>query len=336
VIPCIRSIRGEAGLPALAQTQRPRNGRSARFDRNLHVLGRRSKKELVEIAYRAFMGSAGARRWVNDPERLRGFLWEVGRHYRNNPYHNFPHAVDTTNVMAWLLSLPRIRAFLPDLYVFVLLIAAIVHDLDHPGTDNNWEIKTHSERARRYHNVAVLEHHSLDLALRILSLPEYDLFADHPPRVRKEALHLLALTVLATDFSMHRAFLQELESYLDRHPHANPTSSESLSLLARTLIKAADISNTSKDFPQARLWGKRIMREYWAQGEKEKRSNLPLGPLNDRNKVEFHAAQGWFIENQVTPLFLLLAQFDEEVQDAVDSLAVNGGLYRRLAQKKPG
>ena len=306
------------------------------FNRNLHVLGCRSKTELVEIAFRAFMGSEGSRRLVPSPERLRDFIWEVSRNYHNNPYHNFQHAVDTTNVMAWLLSLPHVRACLPDLYVFVLLVAALVHDLDHPGTDNNWEIKTQSDWARQYNNVAVLEHHSLDRALEILQVPECDVFASLPAKSHKEALQVLGIAVLATDFSMHRAFLQELEMFLDRHRQFNASSRDFLSLFARTLIKAADISNTTKEFTRARLWGKRVMREYWAQGEQEKKRDLPLGPLNDRNKVEFHAAQGWFIENQVTPLFLLLSRLEEDVQDALDTLAVNGGLYRRLAQKKPG
>jgi len=323
-------------LPALAHRSSNRNHRPVRFNRNLHVLGRRSKKELVEIAFRAFMGLEGARRLVGDPDQLRGFIWEISRNYHNNPYHNFQHAVDTTNVMAWLLSLHHVRNALPDLYVFVLLLSALVHDLDHPGTDNNWEIKTQSERARRYNNIAVLEHHSLDLAVEILSQPEFDLFAGMPAKSRKEGLQLLGIAVLATDFSMHRAFLQELETYLDKARAINTQSRDFQSLLARTLIKAADISNTSKDFTQARLWGKRVMREYWAQGELEKKRDLPLGPLNDRNKVEFHAAQGWFIENQVTPLFLLLARIEEDVQDAVNSLAINGGLYRRLAQKRTG
>jgi hypothetical protein len=308
-----------------------------RFDRNLHVLGRRTKTELVEIAFRAFTGVNGARSLVRDAGQLRAFIWEVSRHYHNNPYHNFQHAVDTTNVMAWLVSLPRIRQILPDLYNFVLLVAALVHDLDHPGTDNQWEIKTQSERARRYQNIAVLEHHSLDLTLELFKQPELDLFAGLPLPMRKEALGLLGICVLATDFSMHRAFLQELESYLDGHNRFDERDPAFLSLVARTLIKAADISNTSKEFDQARLWGRRIMREYWAQGELEKRRNLPLGPLNDRRKVEFHGAQGWFIENQVTPLFKLLSRLDDEVEDAVDTLVKNFGTYKRIAAHRgPG
>lgn len=318
-------------MSALTQIARSRALSPMRFDRNLHVLGRRSKTELVEIAFRAFKGAEGARGFVRDPNQLRAFIWEVSRHYHNNPYHNFQHAVDTTNVMAWLVCLPRIRRLLPDLYAFVLLLAALVHDLDHPGTDNQWEIKTQSPRARRYQNIAVLEHHSLDLALELLKQSEFDLFVNLPAAIRKEGLGLLGICVLATDFSMHRAFLQELEVYLDTHSRFDVNDPIFLSLLARTLIKAADISNTSKTFEQARLWGRRVMREYWAQGEMEKRRNLPLGPLNDRKKVDFHGAQGWFIENQVTPLFQLLSRIDDDVQDAVETLIQNFGFYKKIA-----
>jgi hypothetical protein len=179
--------------------------------------------------------------------------------------------------------------------------------------------------------VAVLEHHSLDLTLEMLKQPQFDLFADMSTSVRKEALGLLGICVLATDFSMHRAFLQELEAYLDSHRRFDVDDPVFLSLLARTLIKAADISNTSKNFDQARLWGRRVMREYWAQGELEKRRKLPIGPLNDRKKVDFHGAQGWFIENQVTPLFQLLSRMDDDVRDAVETLVTNYGIYKKIA-----
>ena len=42
----------------------------------------------------------------------------------------------------------------------------------------------------------------------------------------------------------------------------------------------------AETFPQARLWGRRVMREYWAQGELERRRILPVGRLYDRKKVE--------------------------------------------------
>lgn len=321
-------------MTAIARTNREPPAGRIEFDRNIRILGLRNKSDLVDIAVRSFLGVAGVRPYINGEEHLRAFIWEVGRHYHNNPYHNFHHAVDTTNVMGWLLTRPAFKNNLPGLYAFVLLVAALVHDVDHPGTDNHWEIKNNSALARKYHNRAVLESQSRDLALWILDSERPEMLAKLSRSDRELFKHLLDVTIIATDFSRHPEFLQELETRLEKggmdfsHP-------EGLSLIARTLIKSADISNTSKHYSQAKLWGRRVMREYWAQGRLEKQRKLPLGPLNDQDNINFHLAQAWFIENQVMKLFELLTRMENEVQEAVDALKINLRLYRDSAAHGP-
>ena len=303
------------------------------FDRNLHVLGRRPKAELVEYAVQAFMGVEGARRFVRDEAQLRAFVWKVSQLYRNNPYHNFRHAVDTTNDMAWMVTRPGLSRRLPDLYVFVLILAALVHDLEHPGTDNQWEIKTRSRLAEKYRDRAVLENRSLDGTLNLLQDSRYDLLAGMPPDTHNECRRLLGIVIIATDFATHQPFLEELRNHL--HTKGTDFSDpEGLSLLARTLIKAADISNTTKKFSLARLWGRRVMREYWAQGKKEKRRGLPVGPLNDPDKLDFHAAQAEFIESQAAPLFDLLATVESSIGEPAETLAENRVSYLRLSSQR--
>lgn len=303
------------------------------FDRQLNVLGRRPKAELVEYVIRAFMGVDGARRFVEDEARLRAFVWQVSRLYRNNPYHNFQHAVDTTNAMAWMVTRPGLSKRLPDLYVFVLILAALVHDLEHPGTDNQWEIKTRSRLAEKYRNEAVLENRSLDGTFDLLQDPECALLAGLPPDTHNECRRLLGLVIIATDFATHQAFLKELRTHL--HTKGTDFSDpEGLSLLARTLIKAADISNTTKEFPLARLWGRRVMREYWAQGRREKRRGLPVGPLNDPDKVAFHEAQAEFIETQVQPLFDMLVTVESSIGEAAETLTENRLSYLRRSSHR--
>lgn len=40
-----------------------------------------------------------------------------------------------------------------------MLISALTHDVDHPGNNNDFEIKTGSELALRYNNKSVLENY---------------------------------------------------------------------------------------------------------------------------------------------------------------------------------
>lgn len=180
----------------------------------------------------------------------------------------------------------------------------------------------------------MLESRSRDLALWILTSKRPEMLAKLSHSDRELFKHLLDVTIIATDFSGHPDFLQELEARLEKGG-MDFSQPEGLSLIARTLIKSADISNTSKHYPQAKLWGRRVLREYWAQGRLEKQRDMPLGPLNDPDKVNFHMAQAWFIENQVMKLFELLTQVENEVQEAVDALKTNLILYRESAAHGP-
>ena len=43
--------------------------------------------------------------------------------------------------------------------IFFTLISGAAHDMDHPGSNNLWEIKTKSKLALLYNDQAVLENH---------------------------------------------------------------------------------------------------------------------------------------------------------------------------------
>jgi hypothetical protein len=51
------------------------------------------------------------------------------------------------------------------------LISGLVHDIDHPGHSNSFEVNTMSALAKRYDNQSVLENHHIDTALSLLKIP---------------------------------------------------------------------------------------------------------------------------------------------------------------------
>ena len=261
-----------------------------KFERTHSVLPLRSKKELSRFAEEVFREQGSMSRLGADQEKLPAFIAEVADRYFDNPYHNYQHAVDTLYTMGWMLSLPEFEKNLPDFYKYMLLIVALVHDVGHPGHDNQWEVKTHSPLAQRYKNISVIENHSLTITKELLEQPEFNILPQAKDCKESEAYDLLDQFILCTDFSWHKVFLDELSEGLSSN-HFSYKDSEFLSLVSRTLIKAADISNTSKPFKQAKIWGRRVMNEFWAQGEMEKKMNLPLGPLNDPEKTEFNSTQ---------------------------------------------
>ena len=66
------------------------------------------------------------------------FVTSVASLYKNNPYHNFRHAVDVTAATySFLCNLPAMESMPPRLKS-TLLLAAICHDMAHPGVNNKY------------------------------------------------------------------------------------------------------------------------------------------------------------------------------------------------------
>ena len=75
---------------------------------------------------------------------LEAFLTRLEQGYSlyGNPYHNLIHAADVTQTTNYLLAQSRLAGCLSDLEIFATLIAAMIHDYEHPGTTNTFHVNT--------------------------------------------------------------------------------------------------------------------------------------------------------------------------------------------------
>ena len=73
---------------------------------------------------------------------LLDFAIIIHKHYYDNPYHSFHHAVDVMFVSWYFLKELRVQeqACLCDTEVCALLVAALGHDAKHPGTNNLFQV----------------------------------------------------------------------------------------------------------------------------------------------------------------------------------------------------
>lgn len=132
---------------------------------------------------------------VRDPDHrvaIGSFVDVVRRHYSSqNPYHNFQHCVDVTH--ATFLMLAGIRAAVSDLECYALLLAALAHDLEHPGVNNAYLIKSRDPLAITYNDISVLENRHaaclFELVARYVVLVHVKVFVPSPalrsPRPRE-------------------------------------------------------------------------------------------------------------------------------------------------------
>jgi cAMP-specific phosphodiesterase len=324
-----------AGAAVLAEpsVEKLRNRHSS-IPRNVRVFAMRTREELVDYALRMLDRAGQTEALGVERVKLAKFVERCSQSYLPNPYHNWHHAVDVTHTMAWMLTRPVLRAQIPPVDAFWMMISAITHDLDHPGHNNQWEINIRSPLADQYANLAVLEHHSLDLAAQMMAQPEMRFTEGMSSPNIARGKQLLRDLILATDFAIHKDFLASFSAAVHDFPQRRDFRDPEFALLVmKALIKAADIANTAKPFAQAKIWGLRVMQEFWAQGRLEKAHAFPVGPLNDEERVDLNQAQAGFIRFAALELFELLARVEPGLSSLVKTLHDNVALYEAVPAK---
>jgi hypothetical protein len=193
------------------------------------------------------------------------FIKQVEASYRTtNTYHNSTHAADVTHAMHFFISVLGLGRVLPIEDVFACIIAASIHDVDHPGYNNFFMIATMSPVALRYNDVSVLEHYHCAKGFEIMNSPECNIMAHLTPEQSKTIRTSIISMVLATDMINHFEYISKFKNKingegLDLKYH------KTLMLLMDVAIKCSDISNATKAPNLSLKWTSLIMDEFFLQ-----------------------------------------------------------------------
>jgi hypothetical protein len=148
-------------------------------------------------------------------DKYTNLLNDVRNNYmRKNPYHNFRHAFDVTQTVYLLLTNAGAAPMLLHLEIFAILVAALVHDVGHPGLNNNFQIATGSALALRYNDRSVLENHHCSLGFTLLTKPENNIFCNMSDEQRREIRNLIIVCILATDLAHHMDIMAQFNSVI--------------------------------------------------------------------------------------------------------------------------
>ncbi|MEE6503221.1 hypothetical protein FKM82_004772, partial [Ascaphus truei] len=126
------------------------------------------KRPLVYLGLKMF-ARFGVCSFLNCSEAtLRSWLHVIESNYHaGNSYHNSTHSADVLHATAYFLSKERVKQSLDQIDEVAALIAATVHDVDHPGRTNSFLCNAGSELAILYNDTAVLESHHAALAFQL-------------------------------------------------------------------------------------------------------------------------------------------------------------------------
>jgi class 3 adenylate cyclase len=228
---------------------------------------------------------------------LRHFVCMIASMHQENHFHNFEHASHVTMSVSKLLS----RIVAPDevingkygndlgmslhdhtygitsdpLTQFSIVLAALIHDVDHSGVSNFQLIKEHAKIASFFKRKSVAEQNSIVLAWDQLMLPKYNIlrrciYTDQSELDRFR--QILINNVLATDI-----FDKELQGQRKKRwenafqKYSTPSNARQstplddvnrkATIVMEHLIQASDVSHTMQHWHIYQKWNERLFAE---------------------------------------------------------------------------
>ncbi|XP_031296491.2 high affinity cAMP-specific and IBMX-insensitive 3',5'-cyclic phosphodiesterase 8A isoform X2 [Camelus dromedarius] len=280
------------------------------------------KRPLIYLGLKMF-SRFGVCEFLNCSETtLRSWLQIIEANYHSsNPYHNSTHSADVLHATAYFLCKERIKQTLDPLDEAAALIAATIHDVDHPGRTNSFLCNAGSELAILYNDTAVLESHHAALAFQLTNGDDKcNIFKNMERNDYRTLRQGIIDMVLATEMTKHfehvNKFVNSINKPLaaleenretDKDQEAINTmlrTPENRTLIKRMLIKCADVSNPCRPLEQCIEWAARISEEYFSQTDEEKQQDLPVVmPVFDRNTCSIPKSQISFIDYFITDMF---------------------------------
>ena len=280
-------------------------------------------------------------------EKLDPFLVSISnQYYKTTLYHNSMHGADVTQSLCLYFQNSNAEEICQSLVLDLLgiLIAALGHDLGHPGLTNIFHINSSSELAITYNDMSCLENFHASKLFRTIRNPETDIFEKLSVQDYKTIRKRMIGNILSTDMANHGKIMTVIKSRIAINKAENKTKFELLSGNEKTkfeeqqslfdfLIHAADLAHNTKIFKLSLKWVELLSEEFWLQGDKEKSMNLPVSFLCDREDYNVPQSQVGFIKGFIMPTFGCLVDIFPTLKYSLDNAKTNLKKWEKLASK---
>lgn len=235
-------------------------------------------------------------------------------------------------------------AHLNPLQALGLLIAALGHDVGHPGVTNAFLIKHAAPTSQLYSERSVLElYHSSVFLNKILRINWPSLLElETDPQSKLPMKSLIIGSILATDMAEHFEYIHKLKEF---EMLTNRWDSKVL-LIASLLIKCADISNVTRPLRVSSQWALVLSREFaevdLLDAKLTKHASVKLDvdyaklptTLDDVLLLnpDLHKGQIFFIQTFAEGLFKSILELLPELRYTCDIVTDNKGFWLARAQ----
>lgn len=280
-----------------------------------------------------------------DSARFAIFLAEIEKGMpSSNPYHNSVHVAHVVQNMHVCITQGGLGEYMGMVEILAALLAAVVHDFEHMGLNNDILVKIGHDWALAYNDRAPNENHHSSAAFRLLQRNDCNFMRPLHRSVQAHVRKLVIDMVLATDMGEHHRIVSLLKTDLLNRIQTiqdekcvgngaaggvqadlvNRPASTSLfpdhggsekrldtvgtSLMLCGAIKVCDIGHSYADVAVHIRWSELLEEELYKQGDLEMSLGLPLSYLMDRGKAGVTKSQVGFFDFVVKPLAVAWSQ----------------------------
>eukprot|EP00347_Sterkiella_histriomuscorum_P006963 403350769 len=264
-----------------------------------------------------------------DQNKYQVFSMKLQAAYRDNPYHTAVHAADVVQNVYYYLGnggaqdICKITTF----DIASLIISSAAHDVDHPGNNNIYEVKTRSKLATLYNDQSVLENHHCATFYFLIEDEQCNIFDSLKPEDVLKMRKSIIENIMFTDMTKHFGFQSELKAMTSKEDY-DPSGKHKPDIM-KALVHAADIGNPTRPFEICKLWALKILQEFFQQGDKERALGLEITLLCDRKTTNVGKSQIGFIDFVVIPYFDAISRILPEMSYTVDQLRINKEQWAR-------
>jgi hypothetical protein len=273
--------------------------------------------------------------------KLDGFLYAVSSQYLSTTlYHNNMHGADITQTIClYFLNSNAEKMFQTTvLDLLSIFIAALGHDIGHPGLTNNFHINASTELAITYNDASCLENFHCCKLFKILKKDETNIFEKLSINDYKDIRKRMISEILATDMFYHKEVMSTIQTLLpqiknDKYEFISDgkeAMKKDQQILLDYFIHSADLAHNTKLFHISLKWVELLSEEFWLQGDKEKSMGLTVSFLCDRKDTNVPSSQVNFIRGFIIPTFQVLVTIFPSLGYTVENATNNMNEWQKL------
>ena len=228
------------------------------------------------------------------------FFMSLENGYKSNPYHNACHAGDVCHSLMYFTFQSDLCKSLNPLESATSIVAALGHDVGHPGLTNRFIVNNKEHLAIQYNDISVLENMHCSTIFLTLDQPGKNIFINLSNEDWFLMRKLMIYMILETDMSRHFEILGKFKSKAN---NLNISNAEDKLIILGMGLKCADIGHSAKSTDLHEKWTQLVCEEFFLQGDIEKQRKQVVSMYCDRENTDIAKSQAGFIKNICLPLY---------------------------------